>query len=130
MRVRNTRKPTKPVPQIQAASKAVVNAGVQLIDLIGKALDASPTGRVVIDLQHVKQFTSGPLDALVISARDADERGGCLLVTGAVSGFVGKVVSTAVTPKIALSYPTVRAALAAVSKEAVIYYDEKLIRVK
>ncbi|MEX2518535.1 MAG: hypothetical protein WD969_04295, partial [Paracoccaceae bacterium] len=67
-----------------------------LIRSVGAAIEESPTGRVVVEMSQVKQFTSGPLGALVVSARKASEKGGRLVLAAAVSGFVGKVLSTAI----------------------------------
>lgn len=50
-----------------------------LLKTVQQAVDDSPTGRVVIEMSNVKQFTSGPLGALVVCARKADEKGGQLV---------------------------------------------------
>lgn len=97
----------------------------QLIKLIGQAIEESPTGRVVIEMSEVKQFTSGPLGALVVSARKASEKGGRLVLAAAVSGFVGKVLSTATETAGNPSYPNVRAALSALSTEAASAWDKQ-----
>ena len=47
-----------------------------LLKTVQQAVDDSPTGRVVIEMSNVRQFTSGPLGALVVCARKADEKGG------------------------------------------------------
>lgn len=95
-----------------------------LIKTVGKAIEDSPSGKVVIEMRNVKQFTSGPLGALVVSARKADEKGGRLVLAAAVSGFVGKVLSTATETSANPSYPNVRAALSALSTEAASAYDK------
>ncbi|MEL7465705.1 MAG: hypothetical protein AAFN79_16675 [Pseudomonadota bacterium] len=95
-----------------------------LIKTVGKAIEDSPSGKVVIEMGEVKQFTSGPLGALVVSARKADEKGGRLVLASAVSGFVGKVLSTATETSASPSYPNVRAALSALSTEAASAYDK------
>lgn len=95
-----------------------------LIKAVGKAIEDSPSGKVVIEMSEVKQFTSGPLGALVVSARKADEKGGRLVLAAAVSGFVGKVLSTATATSANPSYPNVRAALSALSTEAASAYDK------
>lgn len=95
-----------------------------LIQTVGQAIEDSPTGKVVIEMGAVKQFTSGPLGALVVSARKADEKGGRLVLASAVSGFVGKVLTTATETKSNPSYPNVRSALAALSTEAASAYDK------
>lgn len=95
-----------------------------LIKTVGKAVEDSPSGKVVIEMSQVKQFTSGPLGALVVSARKADEKGGRLVLAAAVSGFVGKVLSTATETSANPSYPNVRAALSALSTEAAAAYDK------
>ena len=95
-----------------------------LIKTVGKAIEESPSGKVVIEMSKVKQFTSGPLGALVVSARKADEKGGRLVLAAAVSGFVGKVLSTATETSANPSYPNVRAALSALSTEAASAYDK------
>lgn len=94
-----------------------------LLTTIGEAIDESPSGKVVVDMSEVKQFTSGPLGALVVSARKASEKGGRLVLAAAVSGFVGKVLSTAMETSASPSYPNVRAALAALSTQAASDYD-------
>ncbi len=96
-----------------------------LLKTVQQAVDDSPTGRVVIEMSNVKQFTSGPLGALVVCARKADEKGGQLVLAASVSGFVGKVLSTATETKKSPSFPTVRAALAALSTEAASDFDKK-----
>lgn len=95
-----------------------------LIKTINQALEDSPTGKVVIEMSAVKQFTSGPLGALVVSARKADEKGGRLVLAAAVSGFVGKVLSTATEKNVNPSYANVRAALSALSTEAASAFDK------
>ena len=95
-----------------------------LIKLVGQAVEESPTGRVVIEMSGVKQFTSGPLGALVVSARKAADKGGRLVLAAAVSGFVGKVLSTATETASNPSYPNVRAALSALSTEAASAWDK------
>lgn len=95
-----------------------------LIEVLAKAIDESPSGKVVVEMGKVKQFTSGPLGALVVSARKASDKGGRLVIASAVSGFVGKVLSTATETKTAPSYPSIRAALSAISTEAASAYDE------
>lgn len=96
-----------------------------LIRTVGAAIDESPTGRIVIEMSQVKQFTSGPLGALVVSARKASDKGGRLVLAAAVSGFVGKVLSTATENSANPSYPSVRAALSALSTEAASAFDKK-----
>lgn len=96
----------------------------ELIKTVGKAIEDSPSGKVVIEMSQVKQFTSGPLGALVVSARKADEKGGRLVLAAAVSGFVGKVLSTATETSANPSYPNVRAALSALSTEAASAFDK------
>ncbi|MGB0506639.1 MAG: STAS domain-containing protein [Pikeienuella sp.] len=95
-----------------------------LIELLDKAIADSPTGNVVVEMQKVTQFTSGPLGALVVSARKAEEKGGKLALAASVSGFVGKVLSTATTSSESPSYPDVRAALSAMSTQAASAYDK------
>ena len=95
-----------------------------LIKTVAKAIEDSPTGNVVIEMSQVKQFTSGPLGALVVSARKADEKGGRLVLAAAVSGFVGKVLSTATETNASPSYKDVRAALSALSTEAASAFDK------
>ena len=95
-----------------------------LIKTVGKAIEESPNGKVVIEMGEVKQFTSGPLGALVVSARKADEKGGRLVLASSVSGFVGKVLSTATETASNPSYPNVRAALSALSTEAASAFDK------
>lgn len=97
----------------------------ELIRVIGEAISESPTGRVVIEMSCVRQFTSGPLGALVVSARKASEKGGRLVLAAAVSEFVGKVLSTAMETRESPAYPTVRAALASLSTGAAAEYDTK-----
>ncbi len=89
-----------------------------------QAIEDSPSGKIVIEMRKVKQFTSGPLGALVVSARKADEKGGQLVLAASVSGFVGKVLSTATETKKSPSYPSVCAALAALSTEAASAFDK------
>lgn len=96
-----------------------------LIKTVAAAIDESPTGKVVIEMSKVKQFTSGPLGALVVSARKASEKDGALVLAAAVSGFVGKVLSTATDNNASPSYATVRAALSALSTEAASEYDKQ-----
>lgn len=96
----------------------------ELIKLVSKAIEESPTGRVVIEMGKVKQFTSGPLGALVVCARKASEKGGRLVLAAAVSGFVGKVLSTATDTKANPTYPDVRTALSALSTEAASAFDK------
>lgn len=96
-----------------------------LIKIVGRAIEDSPTGKVVVEMSQVKQFTSGPLGALVVSARKAADKGGRLVLAAAVSGFVGKVLSTATEKQINPNYANVRAALAALSTEAAAEYDKK-----
>ena len=43
-----------------------------LLKTVQQAVEDSPTGRVVIEMSNVKQFTSGPLGALVVCARKAE----------------------------------------------------------
>ena len=95
-----------------------------LLKTVQQAVDDSPTGRVVIEMSNVKQFTSGPLGALVVCARKADEKA-VSWFAASVSGFVGKVLSTATETKKSPSFPTVRAALAALSTEAASDFDKK-----
>ena len=95
------------------------------ITTVQQAVDDSPTGRVVIEMANVKQFTSGPLGALVVCARKADEKGGQLVLAASVSGFVGKVLSTATETKKSPSFPNVRAALASLSTDAASAFDKK-----
>lgn len=95
-----------------------------LIKTVAKAIEDSPSGKVVIEMSQVKQFTSGPLGALVVSARKADEKGGRLVLAAAVSGFVGKVLSTATESNASPSYKDVRSALSALSTEAASAYDK------
>ncbi len=95
-----------------------------LIKLVSQAIDESPSGKVVIEMSAVKQFTSGPLGALVVSARKASEKGGRLALAASVSGFVGKVLSTATETSSNPSYPNVRAALSALSTEAASAFDK------
>ena len=45
-----------------------------LLKTVQQAVDDSPTGRVVIEMSNVRQFTSGPLGALVVCARKADKK--------------------------------------------------------
>ncbi|MEM7544965.1 MAG: hypothetical protein AAF367_05460 [Pseudomonadota bacterium] len=94
-----------------------------LIKTVTQAIEDSPTGKVVIEMSEVKQFTSGPLGALVVCARKADEKGGRLVLAAAVSGFVGKVLSTATEKNANPSFPNVRAALSALSTEAASAFD-------
>ena len=47
-----------------------------LLKTVHQAIEDSPSGKIVIEMSKVKQFTSGPLGALVVSARKADEKGG------------------------------------------------------
>lgn len=95
-----------------------------LLKTLQKAIEDSPSGKVVIEMSKVKQFTSGPLGALVVSARKADEKGGQLVLAASVSGFVGKVLSTATETNKSPSFPNVRAALSAISTEAASAYDK------
>lgn len=95
-----------------------------LIKTVQKAIEDSPSGKVVIEMSKVKQFTSGPLGALVVSARKAEEKGGALVIAAAVSGFVGKVLSTATESGASPNFPTVRAALSALSTAAASAYDK------
>lgn len=95
-----------------------------LLKTVQQAIEDSPSGKIVIEMSKVKQFTSGPLGALVVSARKADEKGGQLVLAASVSGFVGKVLSTATETKKSPSYPSVRAALAALSTEAASAFDK------
>ncbi|MFV0474154.1 MAG: hypothetical protein ACK5MQ_08110 [Pikeienuella sp.] len=97
----------------------------ELIKIVGKAIEDSPTGRVVIEMSAVKQFTSGPLGALVVSARKAAEKGGRLVLAASVSGFVGKVLSTATETNANPTYPNVRSALSALSTEAASAFDKQ-----
>ncbi|MEO0363179.1 MAG: hypothetical protein AAF322_18810, partial [Pseudomonadota bacterium] len=80
--------------------------------------------KVVVEMEAVKQFTSGPLGALVVSARKAADKGGRLVIASAVSGFVGKVLATATETKASPTYPNVRSALSALSTDAATAYDE------
>lgn len=96
-----------------------------LIALLGRAIEDSPSGKVVVEMGAVKQFTSGPLGALVVSARKAVDKGGRLVLASTVSGFVGKVLSTATETKANPSYPNVRAALSALSTEAASAFDKQ-----
>jgi hypothetical protein len=96
-----------------------------LIELLDKAIADSATGSVVVEMSKVTQFTSGPLGALVVSARKASEKGGKLALAASVSGFVGKVLSTATDTSASPSYPDVRAALSALSTQAASEYDKK-----
>ena len=95
-----------------------------LLKTVGAAIEDSPTGKVVIEMSGVKQFTSGPLGALVVSARKAADKGGRLVLAASVSGFVGKVLSTATETAANPSYPNVRAALSALSTEAASAFDK------
>lgn len=97
----------------------------ELIRTVGAAIEESPTGRVVIEMSGVKQFTSGPLGALVVSARKAAEKGGRLVLAAAVSGFIGKVLSTATETSANPTYPDVRSALSALSTEAAAAFDKQ-----
>jgi anti-anti-sigma regulatory factor len=95
-----------------------------LIKIVSQAIDESASGKIIIEMSAVKQFTSGPLGALVVSARKASEKGGRLVLAASVSEFVGKVLSTATETSANPSYPTVRAALSALSTEAASTYDK------
>ncbi|MEM7525739.1 MAG: hypothetical protein AAF360_18680 [Pseudomonadota bacterium] len=94
-----------------------------LIKTVVQAINDSPSGKVVIEMKNVKQFTSGPLGALVVAARKAEEKGGRMVLAATVSGFVGQVLSTATETKSNPSYPNVRAALSALSTEAASSFD-------
>lgn len=96
-----------------------------LIRIVGNAIQKSPTGNVVIEMSQVKQFTSGPLGALVVSARKASEKGGRLVLAAAVSSFVGKVLATATKSTANPTYPDLRGALVALSSEAAAAFDRK-----
>ena len=95
----------------------------ELIAVVQKAINDSPSGKIVIEMSKVKQFTSGPLGALVVSARKASDKGGQLVLAASVSGFVGKVLKTAMDTQKSPSFPTVRAALGALSTEAAAAFD-------
>ena len=94
-----------------------------LLKTVQQAIEDSQSGKVVIEMSNVKQFTSGPLGALVVCARKADEKGGQLVLAASVSGLVGKVLSTATESGASPSFPTVRAALSALSTEAASAFD-------
>lgn len=96
----------------------------RLLKILGEAVESSPTGKVVVDMGKVKQFTSGPLGALVVSARKSSDRGGRLLLAASVTPFVAKVLTTAMESSANTSYATVRAALAALSTEAASSFDK------
>ncbi|MEM7271052.1 MAG: STAS domain-containing protein [Pseudomonadota bacterium] len=96
----------------------------ELLKTVQGAVEQSPSSKVVIDMSKVKQFTSGPLGALVVSARKAEDGNGQLVIAAAVSNFVGKVLSTATEAKKSPSFPNVRGALAALSTEAASAYDK------